>query len=377
MSGQVRFGSRSRSGVGLGLRRGWLLSRRGVLQGAALSTREEGADSLGLLVPWSRVRLIAFILALTSQATALQEGPPVISPSSQVEIQRWVNVEAVNLRSGPGVNHSVIQVLTVNNPVRVLGKAGRWVQVERAPGEDDAIQGWIFGRFLSDNPLTQKELESLKSTLPAKNRPGGQIALWGFLSIAIFFLAIWIAWKVGNSRKKRRLKIKITELGQAVGERIRTCFLVEPCPRCHEVQNRLLQISPNARSVQLQCTTCNRKYWAGASNPHGYKVGEEHHAFWETTQALAQLLGEESIEVEVFFDVPAGPMPFEQTTREQIPSSLRSEVWRRDEGRCRRCSSRNNLQFDHIIPVSRGGGTTPQNLQLLCKSCNLSKGNKI
>ena len=70
-------------------------------------------------------------------------------------------------------------------------------------------------------------------------------------------------------------------------------------------------------------------------------------------------------------------MPFEQTTREQIPSSLRSEVWRRDEGRCRRCSSRNNLQFDHIIPVSRGGGTTPQNLQLLCRSCNLSKGNKI
>ena len=200
MSGQVRFGSRSRSGAGWGLRRGWLLSRRGVLQGAALSTREEGADSLGLLVPWSRVRLIAFVLALTSQATALQEGPPVISPSSQVEIQRWVNVEAVNLRSGPGVNHSVIQVLTVNNPVRVLGKAGRWVQVERAPGEDDAIQGWIFGRFLSDNPLTQKELESLKSTLPAKNRPGGQTALWGFLSIAIFFLAIWIALVAVRSR---------------------------------------------------------------------------------------------------------------------------------------------------------------------------------
>ena len=149
MSGQVRFGSRSRSGAGLGLRRGWLLSRRGVLQGAALSTREEGADSLGLLVPWSRVRLIAFVLALTSQATALQEGPPVISPSSQVEIQRWVNVEAVNLRSGPGVNHSVIQVLTVNNPVRVLGKAGRWVQVDRASGEDDAV---------TLNPVCQEEL---------------------------------------------------------------------------------------------------------------------------------------------------------------------------------------------------------------------------
>ena len=77
--------------------------------------------------------------------------------------QRWVNVEAVNFRNGPGVSYSVIQVLTANNPVQVLGRSGRWVQVEWVSGKDDAIQGWIFGRFLSDNPLTQKELESLKS----------------------------------------------------------------------------------------------------------------------------------------------------------------------------------------------------------------------
>jgi hypothetical protein len=34
-------------------------------------------------------------------------------------------------------------------------------------------------------------------------------------------------------------------------------------------------------------------------------------------------------------------------------------------------------QLDHILPVSKGGGFTLQNVQLLCKTCNCSKGNKM
>ena len=31
---------------------------------------------------------------------------------------------------------------------------------------------------------------------------------------------------------------------------------------------------------------------------------------------------------------------------------------------------------DHIVPLSKGGGSEPGNIQLLCRWCNLSKGNK-
>lgn len=49
----------------------------------------------------------------------------------------------------------------------------------------------------------------------------------------------------------------------------------------------------------------------------------------------------------------------------------------RDKGQCQICLSRLNLELDHIIPTSKGGKTTVTNLQVLCRSCNRRKGNKI
>jgi 5-methylcytosine-specific restriction endonuclease McrA len=34
----------------------------------------------------------------------------------------------------------------------------------------------------------------------------------------------------------------------------------------------------------------------------------------------------------------------------------------------------NEVEFDHIIPYSRGGTTTPHNLRLVHRNCNRSKG---
>ena len=60
--------------------------------------------------------------------------------------------------------------------------------------------------------------------------------------------------------------------------------------------------------------------------------------------------------------------------RESIPEEVRLFVWRRDNGQCVRCGSRERLEFDHIIPVIAGGSYTERNVQLLCESCNRSKG---
>lgn len=35
------------------------------------------------------------------------------------------------------------------------------------------------------------------------------------------------------------------------------------------------------------------------------------------------------------------------------------------------------MEFDHIIPLNKGGKTTVDNLQILCRRCNRSKGGKL
>ncbi|KAF3982000.1 MAG: HNH endonuclease [Methylococcales symbiont of Hymedesmia sp. n. MRB-2018] len=64
-------------------------------------------------------------------------------------------------------------------------------------------------------------------------------------------------------------------------------------------------------------------------------------------------------------------------TRERVPDEVKVVVWRRDNGICVKCGSRNNLEYDHIIPVSKGGSNTIRNIEFLCQSCNRSKSDKI
>ena len=53
-----------------------------------------------------------------------------------------------------------------------------------------------------------------------------------------------------------------------------------------------------------------------------------------------------------------------------ISQEVKDLVWNRDNGKCRECNSNQKLEFDHIIPFSKGGSNTYRNIQLLCEPCN-------
>ncbi len=52
------------------------------------------------------------------------------------------------------------------------------------------------------------------------------------------------------------------------------------------------------------------------------------------------------------------------------------EVLERDNFTCQTCGAKDDLVIDHVIPVALGGDTTMENLQALCRTCNLKKGSK-
>ncbi len=61
-----------------------------------------------------------------------------------------------------------------------------------------------------------------------------------------------------------------------------------------------------------------------------------------------------------------------------IPSGVKREVWKRDQGKCVICGDDKNLHFDHDLPFSRGGTSlSVKNVRLLCIKHNLQKSDKI
>jgi|GEM_PF-5957595 len=75
-----------------------------------------------------------------------------------------------------------------------------------------------------------------------------------------------------------------------------------------------------------------------------------------------------------FSDKDSDDIKYERT---RISEEVRITVWRRDQGKCARCGNRENLEYDHIVPVSKGGSNTARNIELLCQNCNRAKGNRI
>jgi hypothetical protein len=70
--------------------------------------------------------------------------------------------------------------------------------------------------------------------------------------------------------------------------------------------------------------------------------------------------------------------PASPASTRYIPTQIRREVWKKDQGRCafqdtktgKRCGSKHLLQYDHIQPFALGGPSRAQNLRLLCFAHN-------
>jgi 5-methylcytosine-specific restriction endonuclease McrA len=70
-----------------------------------------------------------------------------------------------------------------------------------------------------------------------------------------------------------------------------------------------------------------------------------------------------------------------QGRRPSVPTAVRAAVLARDGMACRYCGRKvhqrktgpGRLHFDHVIPHSRGGLPTIENIVVSCRGCNLAK----
>lgn len=67
----------------------------------------------------------------------------------------------------------------------------------------------------------------------------------------------------------------------------------------------------------------------------------------------------------------------ERRLASRFARKFRRELARRYGNQCANCGATDDLRLDHIRPVSLGGATRIDNLQLLCPLCDMEKGTQI
>lgn len=65
-----------------------------------------------------------------------------------------------------------------------------------------------------------------------------------------------------------------------------------------------------------------------------------------------------------------------------LPAQLAALVRERAGGRCEYCRMAQSLQggtfhIEHVVPLSRGGSSSAENLALACPGCNLHKADRV
>lgn len=110
-----------------------------------------------------------------------------------------------------------------------------------------------------------------------------------------------------------------------------------PCSKCSETNFILISISPNKTAAMWECSYCHKQTIIKTNSTDDSTTSNDR----------------------------------------AISKDVQHEVWRRDKGKCAVCGSSEKLEYDHIIPVSKGGSNTARNIQLLCEKCNRQKGNNI
>jgi len=195
---------------------------------------------------------------------------------------------------------------------------------------------------------------------------------------------IWMPGGKGKSKSKMRRVEEIIQGGKAVSDvwsipiissssKERTGY---PTQKPLALLHRIIKASSNENDVVFDpfcgcATTCvaaqqlDRK-WIGIDIEK---------------QAVNVLVERLSNDAGLFKDFVNTTLVPQRTDIEiELPSaSVKERLYKEQRGLCNACGTQfdiRNLEIDHIIPKSKGGGDYYENYQLLCGSCNKIKGNR-
>lgn len=184
------------------------------------------------------------------------------------------------------------------------------------------------------------------------------------------------------TKSKKKLSSRKPRLKHAV---CKPCWELKYCP-----YGPLVEFFP-LPGISLNQAKKSYRNWINAVRSGSLKTEREIHSAIESILCLSprQLAWVSKFRVEelqcsifghvcpVFFTAESFTETKEdrRTTR-NVPRDMMLKVLRRDGQVCRACHKNvpdDKIEFDHIIPHSRGGPTSAENIRILCRECNRKK----
>lgn len=200
------------------------------------------------------------------------------------------------------------------------------------------------------------------------------LVIFGFAAIAFsisLFVKEYEAYKEKQASEEWEYhEGRNQQLSSIVAAAIMDVYAIPSCPHCNDTMYNVLKFNPQYTGMQIECKTCSKKVWLKTDVTGGGRIKEAYDTYYDEVT-----WGYDPTDSLVILATPSPKQS--DSGRHSIPKKVKQEVWQRDGGKCVECGSKENLEYDHIIPMSKGGSNTTRNIQLLCESCNRKKSGKI
>jgi hypothetical protein len=190
--------------------------------------------------------------------------------------------------------------------------------------------------------------------------------------------------KAKREQKKKEHKKELADFiktRKLVQQLIKQIFIIELCSRCSDRLFNIIEFNSQFTSIHLECKKCNKKSWSKLIYDFSKDDVKKLKSLYKQHIKMANLsFIRNNIKVAKTIGIGANAHNIIKTQKNidrAISQEVQDKVWNRDGGKCVKCESNEKLEFDHIIPVSKGGANTYRNIQLLCEPCNRTKSAKI
>ncbi|TKC16188.1 SH3 domain-containing protein [Robertmurraya kyonggiensis] len=105
--------------------------------------------------------------AKTTNKEQKTESQTVAPVTKAIEpVTKYVNISSLNMRSGPGTNHAVIQSVTEGQAVTITELSDSW-----SKASVNGKTGWLSSKYLSDTKPVVKTVEAPKQSTTTSNTP--------------------------------------------------------------------------------------------------------------------------------------------------------------------------------------------------------------